>query len=233
MRAQPATLLTALLISGCVTAQTGDHQASSPLPERSTLPLVEERLARPEEGSIYSSRSRNLYSDTRARAVGDIVLVKIVETSSGTKKATTKTSRDSSLTGGVSSLFGFERWFTGESSAHVPSLTSMQADAKTEFEGKGETKRDSTVTATLSARVVDIAPDGNLMIRGYREVRVNNETQHLILSGLVRPQDISKDNSILSSHIADARIEYNGAGALSQKQQPGWLSNTLDVIWPF
>lgn len=219
--------------ASCVSSQTAGIPSGQPLPERYSLPLADHQTATPAEGAIFSSRSKNIYQDSRAKDIGDIVLVKIVETSSGKKTAETTTSRDSSLKGGISSLFGFESWLTGEGGKHTPSLTSMNSSIAKDFTGTGETKRDSTVTATLSARVVDVSMDGNLVIRGYREVRVNNETQHLILSGLVRPQDISKDNSILSSYIADARVEYTGTGALASKQQPGWLANALDVIWPF
>jgi len=224
------TLALLITMSACV-SQTS--QAPPPIPERFSLPLGEEKIAQPSEGSIFSAKSKNLYEDNRAHRIGDILLVKIVETSSGKKTAETKTSRDSSLTGGISSLFGFEKSLLSKGGQNTPGLTNLNADLASSFQGKGETKRDSTVTATLSAKVVDIAMDGNLMIQGYREVRVNNETQHIILSGLVRPSDISQDNSILSSNIADARIEYNGTGALASKQQPGWLSNALDVIWPF
>jgi flagellar L-ring protein precursor FlgH len=224
------TIVTAVYLTGCVTSQSA--QIQQPFPERQSLPLVEKRQSPPAEGALFSAQSKNIYADSRARSIGDIVLVKIVETSSGKKTAETTTSRDSSLTGGISSLFGFESLFAGKN-GHVPSLTSMDANLEKEFTGTGETKRDSTVTATISARVIDKTLDGNLVIRGFREVRVNNETQHIILSGLVRPTDISKDNSIESSHIADARIEYTGTGSLSSKQQPGWLANALDVVWPF
>jgi flagellar L-ring protein precursor FlgH len=208
-------------------------QVPPPIPERYSLPLAEEKITLPNEGTIYSAKSKSLYQDNRARRIGDIVLVKIVETSSGKKSANTKTSRESSLTGGISSLFGFERSLLTKGGQHTPSLTSLNADLSSEFEGKAETERDSTVTATISAKVMDVTMDGNLVIQGYREIRVNNETQHIILSGIVRPTDISQDNSILSSNIADARIEYNGTGALADRQQPGWLANALDVVWPF
>lgn len=219
-----------LAITGCV-SQTA--QAPPVIPERYSLPMVGEKIAQPSEGSIYTAKSKSLYQDNRARQIGDIVLVKIVETSSGKKTANTKTTRDSSLTGGIASLFGFEQSLLTKGGQHTPSLTSIDANMSNSFEGKGETNRNSSVTATLSAKVVDIAMDGNLMIQGYREIRVNNETQHIILSGIVRPSDISQDNSILSSNIADARIEYNGTGSLASKQQPGWLTNALDVVWPF
>lgn len=223
-----------LFCAGCVSTNPQQGaQSGQPLPERFTLPPASKTLHEPSEGTIYSEKSQNLYQDTRARNIGDIVMVKIVETSSGNKKAETTTSRDSTLTGGISSLFGYEKLFTGKNSAHTPSLTSMSATLGKDFTGTGETKRDSTVTATISARVVDKSLDGNLIIQGYREIRVNNETQHIILSGIVRPEDISKDNSILSSYIADARIEYGGTGVISNKQQPGWFANLVDVTWPF
>lgn len=230
MKYSTLILIILTFLGGCV-SQTG--QAPPAIPERNSLPMVEEKLPQPSEGAIYSAKSKNLYQDNRARQIGDIVLVKIVETSSGKKTAQTKTSRDSSLTGGIASFFGFEQSLLTNGGKNVPSLTNMNANISKDFDGKGETKRDSTVTATLSAKVIEITMGGNLMIQGYREVRVNNETQHIIISGMVRPTDISQDNSILSSNIADARIEYSGTGALASKQQPGWLSNAIDVVWPF
>lgn len=230
MKQSALALITLAFLSGCISQTT---QAPPVMPERNSLSLVEEKIAQPSEGAIYNAKSKNLYQDNRARQIGDLVLVKIVETSSGKKTAETKTSRDSSLTGGISSLFGFEQSLLTKGGQHTPSLTSLNADMANNFQGKGETKRDSTVTATISAKVVEVTMDGNLMIQGYREVRVNNETQHIIISGLVRPTDISQDNSILSSNIADARIEYTGTGALAAKQQPGWLTGVIDVVWPF
>jgi flagellar L-ring protein precursor FlgH len=223
-----------ILLIGCGTT-TGLPTAAAPaLPDRYSLPKIEAQKPGPQEGSIYSAQSNlDLYRDSRARAVGDIVLIKIVENSSGTKKASTNTARDSSITGGVEALFGVEQWLANRNANFTPSSSSLKAGLKNEFDGSGETKRDSNVTATLSARVVDTTMDGNLVIRGYREVRVNNETQFIILSGIVRPKDISQDNSILSSYIADARIDYSGTGVVSDKQQAGWLARGLDIIWPF
>ena len=222
-----------LLLAGCVGG--GNNLAPERnVPERLSMPAPAPDQPAPSEGSIFGRRYRNLYDDDRARHVGDIILVKIVENSSGKKSVNTKTSRDSSITGGISSLFGYEnKWLTGPKGTHSPSLTSLKGKLAKDFEGKGDTDRSSTVTATISARVVDVTMDGNLKIRGYREVKVNNETQHIILSGIVRPEDIGTDNSILSTYVADARIEYSGVGSLSSKQQPGWLANAIDVLWPF
>ena len=233
MKKQTTIMIVAgLALSGCLGKTAGVPDERN-MPERYSMPMMEQKLPVQEEGSIFGRRYKNLYSDDRARGVGDIVMVKIVENSNGKKSVNTKTSRDSSITGGISSLFGYEKWFTGPDGRHTPSLASIQANLSKEFEGKADTDRSSTVTATISARVIDVTADGNLKIRGYREVKVNNETQHIILSGIVRPEDIAADNSIMSTYIADARIEYSGVGSLSSKQQPGWLANAIDVLWPF
>ncbi|MFQ6757060.1 MAG: flagellar basal body L-ring protein FlgH [Deltaproteobacteria bacterium] len=218
-------------LSGCAAA--GSQQAQQ-LPERYTLPAPAKAAQTRPEGTIYASaNSLDLYADSRAKRIGDIVLVRIVETSKGNKEANTKTERESTVTGGVSSLFGLETWLADKNSRFSPSLTELQARLTNDFEGKGKTDRKSNVTATISARVIDITTDGNLNIRGYQEVKVNNETQHIILSGIIRPQDVAQDNSVLSTHVADARIEYSGQGVLGDKQQPGWLARALDSVWPF
>ena len=219
-----------LLFSGCA-AGSKDRLATEAGQRRYDIPDRTPTAVRPPEGSIFNADAgQDLYADKRARRVGDIVLVKIVETSSGAKKAETKTERDSSMNVGVTSLFGFEQWYGDKNRYFAPSVNVSHVN---DFEGKGETKRNSTVTATLSARIIEETVNGNLVIEGYREIRVNNETQHIILSGIIRPQDISADNSVLSSYIANARIEYSGSGVLADKQEPGWLARVFDVVWPF
>lgn len=226
-------VLFCLCFLGCVTSDPiGGTKGGAVIPERYSLPPSQQELPKAAEGAIYNGNSKNIYQDTRARNIGDIVMVKIVETSSGVKNAETKTSKDTNFKGGFSDLFGIEKIYSNITN-YTPSLTSINAILAKDFEGKGDTQRSSTVTATISARVMEVTMNGNLIIRGYREVRVNNETQHIILSGIIRPEDISQDNSILSSVIADARIEYNGTGVISNKQQPGWFANVTDVLWPF
>jgi len=99
--------------------------------------------------------------------------------------------------------------------------------------GSGTTSRTESMTAYITVRVMEVMPNGNLFIQGARDVRVNNETQHIILSGTIRPADISPDNTIISSYIGDASIEYTGSGALSDKQRPGWMTRFVDLVWPF
>jgi flagellar L-ring protein precursor FlgH len=105
--------------------------------------------------------------------------------------------------------------------------------SKDTFKGTGKTSRDGNLKGTISARVVDVFPDGNLMIEGTRELKINSESQYLILSGIVRPKDIKSDNTISSTKLADARIAYTGGGSLSEKTSPGWFSRLLGVFAPF
>lgn len=184
--------------------------------------------------------SRDFFQDLRAYKVGDLVTINIVETSSASKSAATQTGRTSSIDAGISNLLGWE--------GRIKNLTSFgKSDVKdaydnknmlngsmvNSFDGKGSTSRGDSMTASITARVIDVKPNGNLLIEGTREIRVNNETQIIVLSGIIRPVDISPDNTILSSYIGDAKIEYIGTGALSDKQRPGWLTRAADFIWPF
>lgn len=217
-----------LPLGGCVTES--QHQTST-LPERHSLPELQNQKMQAEEGSIYSPRAMDLYADRRAHKVGDILVVEIVETSNGAHEANTETKRSSSISGDLGYLFRFSNWMKMQE--QTPGAKTVEATLANNFKGEGDTDQTSTVTATISARVIDITMDGNLVIQGYRQIRINNDTQHIILSGLVRPDDISPNNSIQSSLIADARIEMNGTGGIADKQQPGWLSRGVDMIWPF
>lgn len=234
MRSTPHAILVIFLLtalSGC--AGMGSQQAQQ-LPERYTLPSPPKAAQVQPEGTIYAAGNNlNLYADTRAKKVGDIVLVRIVETSKANKAADTKTQRTSTTTAGIANLFGLETALANKNHNFTPSLTEINAGLTNYFEGKATTDRLSNVTATISARVIDITTDGNLAIRGYQEVKVNEEAQHIILSGIIRPQDVAQDNSILSTNVADARIEYSGQGALGDTQRRGWLARVLDTVWPF
>ena len=228
MKILPILIILLLPLSGCVTDSA--DQAST-LPERHSLPELHKQKMQAEEGSIYSPRAMDLYADRRARKVGDILMVEIVETSNAAKEANTETKRTSSVAGDIDYLFRFADWMKLQES--TPGAKTVQASLSNNFKGEGDTDQKSTVTATISARVIDITIDGNLVIQGYRQIRINNDTQHIVLSGLIRPEDISPNNSIKSSLIADARIEMNGEGVIADKQQPGWLARGLDMVWPF
>jgi len=168
--------------------------------------------------------------DFKARSKGDTVTVVISETASASKEATTGTSRESAVAAGIPNFMGLEKaginkWMD---------LTKLvNASASSKFDGSGSTTRKENLNATITARVIDVLPNGNMLIEGRRNVLVNHEDQIIVLTGLVRPRDITPDNLINSSMIADARITYSGKGVISDRQQPGWLMGVVDKVWPF
>lgn len=184
-------------------------------------------------GSIYNANTyRSLYEDSRARRVGDIVTINISETSSASQTANTTTNRESDVSGGISSLFGFSKIGVGGFSIPLGS-DMLGISSENDFTGTGSTSRNNTVTASLAARVINVLSNGNLEIEAVREIKVNAETQFIVVTGIVRTQDISASNTISSTQIANAKIEYYGQGVLSAKQKPGWLVRFLDFISPF
>ncbi len=181
----------------------------------------------PSEGSLWTSdQSRTFFfQDTRARHVGDIVTVHVIENASGTKNAATKSGRTSTLAATTSALLGLPA-----SRVQRLGATGSFADA---FDGSGATSRSGTLTADITAVVTSVFPNGNMAIEGKREVLINNEKELISLSGIIRPEDIGSRNTILSTYISEAKIEYSGSGVLNDKQGPGWLIRILDWIWPF
>jgi flagellar L-ring protein precursor FlgH len=178
----------------------------------------------PSEGSLFVGESRYslLFVDRKARLVNDVITIRIIESASASGEATTATDRDSAVKGGIDSLFGIDT-----------TNMNLQASLQNGFDGSGKTTRKNTLTGTITAVVREVFPNGNMYVEGAKEVIINNERQYIIISGIVRPEDINTDNSITSDRIANARIEYSGSGVLAEKQRPGWLSRVLDVIWPF
>lgn len=197
-------------------------------------PAFDEQLPKPQmnyaSGSIWQASSVGLAEDLKARRPGDIVTVVIAESASASKQASTGTKRDSSISAGIPKFMGMEK---------LPIKTWMDlanmisASSSSKFDGSGSTSRQEDLKATISAKVVDVTPNGNLMIEGTRNVKVNNEDQIIILTGTVRSRDISSDNTVSSAVIADARITYTGKGIISDRQKPGWLMNAIDKVWPF
>lgn len=226
-----------LLLSGCNAAR----QQPSPVPpvtQPQAYTEPEDAAANP--GSLYSeSDSEFLFSDNRARRVGDIVLVKVVETDKAKNKADTTADKTSTNELGVSAFFGQSSASinplnpTGPFSGPVGANPVLGTSSTSKHSATGETKRESTVTTTIAARVLRVLPGGLMEVEGARETRVNDETQYIVVSGLVRARDVASDNSVTSSQMANARIEYYGKGTLADKQKPGWFTRLMDNVWPF
>jgi flagellar L-ring protein precursor FlgH len=202
------------------------------------LPLKETHGSLYAEGSLFN----DFFIDTKARKVGDIVTIRISESSKATNSADTQTGRTSSLEAGIETLFGTEDWYDDEVLDRIPRWLpkpdpfgnpSVKGSITSDFDGAGSTSRSGDLSAYITCRVTQVLPNGNLYIVGSREILVNHETQMIILSGVIRPRDINDDNVILSTFISDAKIAYSGSGIVNDRQRPGWLANLLNSVWPF
>lgn len=199
-------------------------------------PLPRPTVQRPwSEGSLWTGEGRGaiLFGDRKARTVGDILTVKIVEVNSAENSAKTETSRSSQVAMGVDSFFGAPSHFGLKKVWPGGFRPEVMGSGGSDFTGDGKTSRSVRFIATISCQVVEVLPNGNLVIEGVRQVRINREREFIILRGVVRPEDIGPDNTVLSTAIADAQIEYSGKGVVSDKQGPGWFTRLLDLFWPF
>lgn len=185
------------------------------------------------DGSLWPGEQHSLYADHKARTIGDVVTITIAEQASASKQASTTTDRTSSMTAGIPHLFGLEnsKWIAEHPKLELANL--VEANFGNNFQGSGTTVRKEDLVASLTAQVVDVYANGNLKIRGGKEVQVNNEIQVIFMTGIVRPVDIMANNTVDSKHVLNAKISYTGKGAISDKQQPGWLMRSLDNVWPF
>jgi flagellar L-ring protein precursor FlgH len=230
-------LILSVLVSafGCQTPK----QTAEPVVQL-TPPRAEPAPTASNPGSLFNPNDADyLFADNRARRIGDVVLVNIVESSKAGHKAETDSGRDSNVEIGIEELFGKSHTRLlpiGPSfgmKGEVGETPMVKAGSSSDFSGDGETSRESTFSATVAARVTDILPGGLLQLEGAREMKINNENQILVVRGLARKRDIRPDNSITSTYLADAKIEYYGRGILADKQKPGWLARILDNITPF
>ncbi len=185
-------------------------------------------------GTIWKGEqvSNTFYVDQRAKSIGDIITVNIIEVSQASEAATTDLTKKSTTHAGIPNFFGWETKYVN-THPYIDPSNLINANTQNDFSGSGNTTRGGSLTATISAKVVDVLPSGNLAIEGKREIYINNEKKEILLQGVVRPRDIAYDNSVLSTQVADAKMIYTGIGVVGDKQRPGWLARVLDLVWPF
>jgi flagellar L-ring protein precursor FlgH len=177
----------------------------------------------------------SLYEDVKARRLNDLITINVVENISGSGTADTSASRKSSADATVNSLLGIPTNLNlanlyGKGNTFSP---TVNGSSQNDFKGSGATTRAGNLVGTITAKVVEVMPNGNLAIESRKEITINNEKQILILRGMVRPDDLAVDNSILSSRVADAEVFFVGDGVVQSKQNTGWLVKILDKVWPF
>jgi len=215
-----------LLLGGCLSTSYDAAMNREPvvLP-----PPAPEARPTPSPGSIWAGPTSNnlLFTDRKARNVGDIVTIVVDEKTEGENNANTETKRASTTAAGIT---GFVQ--TNPSQTYMSGY-KLGGGMDNNHKGEGKTNRDGLLKGRISARVVRVLPNGNLVIEGRRMLTVNAEDQFMVITGICRPDDVTTENLIHSQYIADARIVYAGKGVVDDKMRPGWLARVVDWVWPF
>lgn len=192
----------------------------------------ETAAGRPAMGSLFSEAHGGYLEDTRAHRVGDALVIRISESADAQGTSSTNLKREGDSTTGVSSFLGLvpalKRAYPGMDMEKLMAFATKNA-----FAGEGDTTRKGQLTGNIAVRVAREMPNGDLYLEGTKVVLINNEEYHLYVSGLVRPTDINPDNSVASTRVADAQIEFTGRGDIADQQRKGWLARLIDSANPF
>ena len=213
-------IFAALAISACTTVPpTNVHQPMTARPAQR-----QENLST--TGSIYQAGvSRTLFEDRRARYVGDTMTIGIAENTTAATKSNTNASRASSITASVPTVVGIP----GKSLQGL----DLSASSSNSLAGKGDAAANNVFTGTITVTVIEVLPNGNLLVSGEKQVSIGASTEYIRLSGIVNPYFINAANTISSAQVADARIEYKEAGVISEAQVMGWLARFFMSVLPF
>ena len=188
--------------------------------------------ARPSRGSIYSEAQPGYLEDTRALRVGDVVMVRINENAQAQGGAHTNLKKDTSRSAGIDSLLGLMPALK-KAYPNIDPAELVKMASNFDFDGSGKTERAGKLNGLIGVRVKQSLPNGDLFVEGTKVVMINHEEQHLYVSGVIRTSDIAPDNSVDSSLIADARVEFTGRGDINDQVERGWLNKILDFVNPF
>ncbi len=233
----------ALLLSGCAALDrlkvigqapplsSIDNPTSQPGYKPVHMPMPQPQFATYNPNSLWRNGSRAFFKDQRAHQVGDILTVKVNITDRAAIANETQRKREAKDDSGVDNFFGKTK-LPIFSSVNVPGRI-FTADSSTSTDGKGTINRSEALTTNVAAVVMQVLPNGNLVVEGRQEIRVNFEVRELIVAGIVRPADIESDNTIDSTKIAEARIAYGGRGQITDVQQPRYGQQVLDILLPF
>lgn len=197
--------------------------------------IVEQALSTPiadtaNTGSLWAGGGAGLLSDSKASRVGDLITVLVSETAKATRSLGSKQSKKSARDTALNATINYGGALQN---ANVNPNGSVGMTNSKSFDGAGSTNNSDTLTASVTSVVTEVYPNGNMRIVGKRQLIINHEPQEITFAGIIRPVDIAPDNTIPSSKVAQANISYGGTGSLANTAHEGWMSKTLDVIWPF
>jgi flagellar L-ring protein precursor FlgH len=210
----------ALLASACGALRT--VEVHEPLTVRPPVPTA----IAPTDGAIFHAVAyRPLFEDRRARAVGDTLTININEKLQASKQASSSANRAGAMSFEVPTIKGLP--LKGLKDAAVA------GDSKSDFAGKGDSSANNLFTGTITVTVIEVLPNGNLLVSGEKQIGINQGSEFIRLSGVVNPTTILTGNVVASSQVADARIEYRGTGYIDEAQTMGWLQRVFLSVLPF
>ncbi len=198
-----------------------------------TMPMPRPEPALYQPNSLWRTGAKAFFKDQRAANVGDVMTVNIAIEDQASLENTTERSRTTTETDSVSSILGYEQSLGKILPEAIDPTNLIDIDGSTENSGAGTIDRSETIELKIAAVVTQVLPNGNLVIQGRQEIRVNFEVRELYIAGVVRPQDISSSNTINYDKIAEARVAYGGRGIISDVQQPRLGTQILDIVYPF
>ena len=237
-----ALLLAASALGGCSSidrlSQIGEQPKLSAIDNPTTQPgykPVQMPMPKPEQASynansLWRNGSRAFFKDQRAARIGDLLTVTVNITDKANLSNETQRSRTAKEDSGITDFIGSQTITQANKILPGKILTT---DSTSSSDGKGSVNRQESLTTNVAAVVTQVLPNGNLVVEGKQEIRVNFEIRELIVAGIVRPEDIQSDNTIDSSKIAQARIAYGGRGQITDVQQPRYGQQVMDVLLPF
>ena len=223
MRYSVLSLAALLLASGCAsiypTPPTAVHQPMTARPEARAQAL-------PATGAIYqAAQARPLFEDRRARQVGDTITINLVERNTAQKSANANATRNGSMTAGIGPISRLPlRGLNG---------LELEADAESDFAGKGAAAANNAFNGTITVTVIDVYPNGNLLVSGEKMLAINQGNEFIRFSGVINPNNVTAANTVQSTQVADARIEYRGSGFIDESNTMGWLQRFFVAIMPF
>ncbi|WKE66713.1 flagellar basal body L-ring protein FlgH [Gallaecimonas kandeliae] len=218
-------LMVLLMLGGCASYGT------KPIPDdpdyAPVLPAYDEKPLAATGSMFYDAGAQNLYADRKAARVGDIITILLQESTSAKKSANTDLKRNSKVDLPAPEVLGAPITIKGKT-------LGVGIDGKNEFKGQSDADQANQLSGSISVNVIRVLPNGALMVRGEKWITLNNGEEFIRLTGLVRADDVSADNTVSSTRVANARIQYSGTGAFADIQQQGWLTRFFNSpLWPF
>ncbi len=199
-----------------------------------TMPMPTPQMAQPNPNSLWRPGARAFFKDQRASAIGDILTVVVdIENESAALSNSLTRGRNAAESAGIDKLLGYETSFAEVLPSSVDPTSLIGFGSESDHSGTGVYGRSETINIRLAAVVLQVLPNGNLVIAGKQEVRVNRELRELTVTGVIRPQDVASDNTVNWDKIAEARISYGGRGTVSDMVEPRYGQQVYDILFPF